>query len=767
MESMPKPVTRVFLAVFIVLAVGTAYMGALPVSSKPMDAPITEFSGARAHAHTRKFAIEPRPRGGAAAARGRDYLVRACEELGLEVQIQRDPVNSATSVSFVENVIARIPGTANKDTIGLTAHYDSVTWGPGAADDGAGVVVMLEAARALMCGPRYKNDIVFIFTGDEEGGGNGSVVSLSHPWLKDLNIMIGLEGRGDWGTPYMFETSEGNLPLLQEMAKMDIPAVSNSIMYQAHAQTPNTTDFTHMVHHGALGYNVAFVGGLQYYHTANDNAEHLCPDTLQHQGEYVMSIIKHYGNDGPKIAKGEEAVFFNTLGHHLVVYSITYERPFAIAAVVIFLLSLLAAKLMGGIRVTRVLGGLALILVAVAVTGAVGGALLWVSYKLFYVYIMYNAAYYHISFILFGIAVSLALLSRFRKGILPEEMHAATLFVWFGLLATLEYKALNVASYAGTWPLLIGALGLAIACGLRRLGLPRGVTVPVLVLSAMPPVFFLTTGAHALYHFGGAISPVGTAGLGIAVLMALSPALLLVFADGAKRLPLIAVLLSLAVFVAGWGAQRFSPDKPKMNTLTYAMNLDTQEAVWLSSDKTSDEWIAQFIPKDVVEESDYSDVLPGQKRTARRAKAPLAPFAAPQLTVLSDATADGKRSLVLHYVTTRSPEETRFSVLGATRVLTASVEGAGEVLADTANWSLNIPYLPYNGEVTLHLTLDTATPGPVKVQVQEENFHLPELSTLGYRPRPDWMITRGNTLGWWENDHLEPNHSFLVKTYEF
>jgi len=766
-DSMPKPVTRILLAVFVLVAMCTAYRGALPVPAKPTDAPPTEFSGERAHVHSRKFAIEPRPRGGAAAARGRDYLVRALEELGVEVQIQRDPVNSATAVSFVENVIGRIPGTDNKNTIGITAHYDSVAWGPGAADDGAGVVVMLEVARALKCSPPFKNDVVFIFTGDEEGGGNGSVVSLSHPWLKDLNIMIGLEGRGAWGTPYMFETSEGNLPLLQEMAKMDIPAVSNSIMYQAHRQTPNTTDFTHMTHHGVLGYNVAFVGGLQYYHTANDKPEHLCPDTLQHQGEYVMSFLKHYGNDGPKISKGDEAVFFNTLGHHLVVYSIQYERPFAIAAVVVFLLALVVAKWTGGICLTRVAGGLGLIWGAVAITGAIGGPLLYLSYKLFYVYIMYNAAYYHISYALLGLAVTLALLSRFRKGISPEEMHAAMLFIWLGLLAILEYKQLNVASYSGTWPLMIGALGLAVACGLRRVGLPRGVTVPIQVASALPPVFFLMSGTNALYHFGGALTPVATAALFIAVLMAVSPALLLIFANGAKPLPLVAAVLSIMVFIAGWGAQRFSPDKPKMNTLTYALNLDKQEAAWLTSDKTSDHWLAQFVPNDVVEESDYSDLMPGYKKTARRAKAPLAPLAAPELTVVSDATADGKRNVSLRYVTKRSPEETRFAVLGGTRVIAASVEGAGEVLADTANWNLNIPYLPYNGELTLHLTLDATTPGPLKVQVQEDSFHLPELSTLGYRPRPDWMISRGNTLGWWENNHLDPNHSYVVKTFEF
>lgn len=767
MNVIPHPASRVLLALTVALLCWVAFEGAQPPRALPVDAPPAEFSGERAMVHSRKFAIEPRARGGAAAARGRDYLVRELQALGVEVQIQRDPVNHLTNVSFVENVLARIPGTANTKTIGMTAHYDSVAWGPGAADDGAGVVVMLEVARALKCLPPLKEDVVFIFTGDEEGGGNGSVKSLSHPWLKDLNIMIGLEGRGSWGTAFMFETSAGNLPLLQELKKSGAPAVSNSIMYQVHSQTPNTTDFTHMTKRGALGYNVAFVGGLQYYHTANDKPEHLCPDTLQHQGEYILSLLKHYGNDGPKIAKGDDAVFFNTIGKHLVVYSVKHERTFAIIAVVAFVLALAAAFATKGVRIPGLLGGIGFIVLCLALSSAIAWGLQWTSYKLFYVYIMYNAAYYQISFFLLGFAIFLGLFTVFRERLTPENMHAAALFIWLGVLATLEYGDLSVATYAGTWPLFFGAIGLAAACGLRRAGAPRGLSITVQLLSALPVIFIAVPGMHALYHMGGAITPVVNTAILLAVVMTISPALLYILAPGAKRLAIGAGVLALALFLAGWAAQRYSPDKPKMNSLTYGLNLDTNQALWLTNDKVSDEWVAQFVPNETASDEDYSAILPGRHDVARHAPAPVAPLAAPQLSVVSDETVDGKRALVLKYTTTRSPEETRITVLSPTHVLTATIDGMGEVLADSKDWSINVGYLPYNGEMTLRLTLEAATPGPVKVRVHETSFHLPELTTLGYRPRPDWMITKGNTLGWWEKNQLDPNHTWLIKTFEF
>ena len=150
----PRSATRVLVGVLVLGAIATAWQGAQPLRALPTDAPVTAFSGQRAIALSHDFAVEPRPRGGYAAARGRDFIARTLEEMGVEVEIQRDPVNHGMSVSFVENVLGRIKGTDSSQTFGVTAHYDSVAWGPGAADDGAGVVVMPEAARALKCGPQ-------------------------------------------------------------------------------------------------------------------------------------------------------------------------------------------------------------------------------------------------------------------------------------------------------------------------------------------------------------------------------------------------------------------------------------------------------------------------------------------------------------------------------------------------------------------------------------------------------------------------------------
>jgi Zn-dependent M28 family amino/carboxypeptidase len=54
------------------------------------------------------------------------------------------------------------------------AHYDSVATGPGASDNGSGVVTLPETLRALRVGPSLRNDAILAFTDGEEDGGLGA-----------------------------------------------------------------------------------------------------------------------------------------------------------------------------------------------------------------------------------------------------------------------------------------------------------------------------------------------------------------------------------------------------------------------------------------------------------------------------------------------------------------------------------------------------------------------------------------------------------------
>ncbi|KAL2172730.1 hypothetical protein VTG60DRAFT_4176 [Thermothelomyces hinnuleus] len=83
------------------------------------------------------------------------------------------------------SLIAKIPGTTSNLVI-VSAHYDSTggsstARGPGADDNGSGVVVLLEALRVLAeAGFKPKNTLEFHFYAGEEGGLLGSQAVFSN-----------------------------------------------------------------------------------------------------------------------------------------------------------------------------------------------------------------------------------------------------------------------------------------------------------------------------------------------------------------------------------------------------------------------------------------------------------------------------------------------------------------------------------------------------------------------------------------------------------
>src|SRR5262249_56163109 len=93
-----------------------------------------------------------------------------------EVKMRVDVQNALVgSPGRERNVVADLPGDDTREMVLLTAHFDD--WDPaqGANDNGAGVAVVLEAARIFKrLGIRPKHTIRFVFFSGEEQLSNGS-----------------------------------------------------------------------------------------------------------------------------------------------------------------------------------------------------------------------------------------------------------------------------------------------------------------------------------------------------------------------------------------------------------------------------------------------------------------------------------------------------------------------------------------------------------------------------------------------------------------
>ena len=127
-----------------------------------------------------------------------NYMIRQLDKGPARVRITTtDQVNPDT-VSW--NVVGEIPGTDMKDRVILVgAHYDGHDIAVGALDDGAGAVVIMEAARALAkYKGEFKRTIRFVCFAAEEIGVTGSTCyAAKHSEELDcLDLMINCDGAG-------------------------------------------------------------------------------------------------------------------------------------------------------------------------------------------------------------------------------------------------------------------------------------------------------------------------------------------------------------------------------------------------------------------------------------------------------------------------------------------------------------------------------------------------------------------------------------------
>ncbi|MFJ6277754.1 MULTISPECIES: M20/M25/M40 family metallo-hydrolase [Bacillus cereus group] len=306
---------------------------------------VTEFSTERAMDYLENIAKEPHPIGTKANKEVRDYIIKSFRDLDIHVEVQSKDISEIKDALYsqenldgkVENIIAKIPGSLpSENAVILTAHYDSTSKGPGAADDGYGVSTILEVARALKNSPEPSNTIYFLLTDGEEPGMLGASVFIDNKEiLNQAKIIINLEARGNKGVPILFETNSNNLRIMKIFQKTVEYPVAYSFAYEVYQLLHNDTDFSVYKNMNKQGYNFANVDGAESYHQMIDSIENVDKNTLQHFGIYTFSLAKKFAYMGAQEFKEIEeskgnAIYFPISQKNLVVYSEFYVIPMCI-----------------------------------------------------------------------------------------------------------------------------------------------------------------------------------------------------------------------------------------------------------------------------------------------------------------------------------------------------------------------------------------------------------------------------------------------------
>jgi len=706
-----------------------------PAALGPAASPAV-FSAFRARAILKDLVGDdlPHPIGSAGNAKVRERIVARLTALGYTTELQTGLVcNDFGVCGTPTNIVATYGADAIEHAVLLAAHYDSVSAGPGASDDGAGVANLLEIARILRVMPARRHPIVLLVTDGEEAGLLGAqLFTREHRLAGQVWAAVNMEARGVSGPSLMFETGTANAWLMQRYAAAILEPITNSLFYVVYKTLPNNTDFTVFKQASYQGFNFAFIGDVGHYHTPLDSVEHTSAGTIQHQGDNALSAVLALANSTDLARAAQDSVFFDVFARGVMVWPIAFVLPAALAALMLLLAEAVLlsrrGQLTGGQAAYGAIGALTNLLV--------GGALS------------------------LGVLALLRILGRSPPlGAPPWIAHPVGMHIGFSALALLSSGAVAAwfARRAGFWGFWFGgSVSVALLSVASAVAVPGAsylllLTAWAAVLAALPCLFLGKGRAlQGALNFA-ALTP------GLILFAALLPLLLLLYsALGTLAWPICTVTLCL---VAGFllpvlanatrGARQFvtllgagvtfagisitlllpmySPSWPQRLNIEYWVDADGGQAHWWTQAASLHlpHAMASAVKFDPLSRARFT----GSPSRGFFADAPALKLAAPELKV---SATSGTSQAATHFelqVRSARGAPTAFVVFPASArvqdVVVATHSGPLRAKLHTllsGDTALVLAGIPSTG---LQFGIDSAT-APVTVQVFDQSYGLPE-----------------------------------------
>lgn len=616
-----KRIKHLLSFIILIALVVLSFKSLIPDTATTAQVALTEFSTERAMRQLKVISQRPHYVGSSGHAEVRTYIIQELSKLGLEPQVQEGHVldswwGSSTLV-HAKNIVARYKGTNSTKALLLMSHYDSAPHSKshGASDAGSGVVTVLEGLRAYLSGDQKpKNDIIVVFTDSEELGLDGATLFVNeHPWAKDVGVALNFEARGSSGPSNMIvETNGGNENLIKEFkeANLEYP-VATSLMYSIYKMLPNDTDSTVLREEGDIpGFFFAFIDSHYNYHTINDRWQNLDPRTLEHQGQYILPLLKHFSKiDLSHIKSVQDQVYFDAPLFTFVAYPFSWVWPMAILAIVIFL-----TLLVMGVRSKRLhfkhigRGFLALLL-------SLLGPLfflqlfgwLWTSIYPQYADILpvfiYNGHWYTIAFAVMALAFSFGVYSHLCKVEHTTSTVVAPLTLWI-IINVIVAIYLKGAGYFIV-PVLFSLIAFYVLIKQKK---PSVLLMLLLVAPAIcifsPLIQFFPVGLGPEAYWISIVFSVLLFGLTLPVVG---------FYKSKRALGYIGLIMTFAFLGVAHARSDYTEERQKPNSLLYYYNEAEDSAYWVTYDAYIDPWVEGYLGDTPEPASTYIKSASGSK----------------------------------------------------------------------------------------------------------------------------------------------------------
>ena len=193
----------------------------------------------------------------------------------------------------------------------------------------------------------------------------------------------------------------------------------------------------------------------------------------------------------------------------------------------------------------------------------------------------------------------------------------------------------------------------------------------------------------------------------------------------------------MGFLLAGSLSAGFSRSHPQQDHVLYGANVDTQRAVWASSNARPDAWTTQFFPQS-TQRSTLPDLFPFSSREFLTGQAPFIELPAPNIEVLSDSADNGVRKLRIRLTSHRQASVISLGVTANMPIQCTSINGKAVKNDDDKGrkyeeneWGIRYYAPPPEG---VELAFETNSKQPLVFKVVDQSYGLPSMPNFKLRP---------------------------------
>ncbi|KAM5495511.1 hypothetical protein McaMca56_005414 [Microsporum canis] len=245
---------------------------------------------------------------------------------------------------------------SGKGGVLVNAHYDSVSTGYGATDNGVGVISTLQLLKYFTTPGHYpRKGLVLLFNDGEEDFLNGAYAFSQHPLSKFTHTFLNIEGAGAGGRAVLFRSTDTEVTRFYGNTEHPFGTVLARDAFQLGFIRSETDYHVFDGVFGMRGLDVAFMEPRSRYHTDQDDARHTSIDSVWHMLSAAIKTTEGLvsytgdafdgdnGNDGKlNNGAGTLGVWFDFYGSSFAVFELNTLFGHSVALLVVAPLLLIA-----------------------------------------------------------------------------------------------------------------------------------------------------------------------------------------------------------------------------------------------------------------------------------------------------------------------------------------------------------------------------------------------------------------------------------------